>query len=319
MAPQLLYDEVTAECDVMVRYALGCGRKVSPQLVELVAAALGEQGSKPPITELARAHRKLALIIAPAEPRPLRLLRDIAGHEPGQVWFRMPLPRNLTMVAILSIVTTLAIGTSPYVSASPDAGNPMLASGWSVLINQAFFLSIAALGSCFHGLFTVKRYIIAGTFDPVYSPTYWVRFLLGVMSGLILASLIEVDPENNLHAVARPMLALIGGFSASVVHRALERLVDTVDNLLAGDARRMTETEKRALVAEGEQRVRDSRLETAAALLKIQDQLRDDPEQARESLRRLMSSLAPDGEGIETGQGEAAVGRGPDSGDADEG
>lgn len=290
-----LYEEITAECDAMIRYALGCGRNVPPPTVELVAAALGEHDRKPPIAELARAHRKLALIVAPAEPRPLRLMRDTSG-QPGGGWFAMSLPRNLTMVAIMSIVVTLAVGASPLISADPDAGNPMLSHGWPVLLNQLFFLSIAALGSCFHGLFTVKRYIISGTFDPVYAPTYWVRFLLGVMSGLILASLIEVDPENNLHAVARPMLALIGGFSASVVHRALERLVSTVDSLLQGDARRLVSDEKRALVAEGEQRVRDAKLETAAALLKIQEQLGNDPEQARESLSKLMSQLAPDSE-----------------------
>jgi hypothetical protein len=291
-----IYEEIAAECDAMVRHALGCGRSVLPQTVEIVAAALGQLEGKPSIVELTKAHRKLALIVAPAQPRPLLFLQQIAGSDPSYAWFRMSLPRNLTMVAIMSIVVTIAVGTSPEISPDPDAGNPMLSHGWKVVLNQLFFLSIAALGSCFHGLFTVKRYIVEGTFDPVYAPTYWVRFLLGVMSGLILASLIEVDADSNLHVVARPILALVGGFSASVVYRALERMVDTVDNLLQGDARRLVDDQKRVLLAEGEQRVRDSKLDTAAALLKIQSQLGDDPERARESLRQLTERLAPDSE-----------------------
>src|SRR5690606_34128154 len=133
-----LYHEITIECDAMIRYALGCGRNVPPQTVEIVAAALGESGSKPPIAELAKAHRKLALIIAPAEPRPLLLMREHGGG-----WFTMSLPRNLTMVAIMSLVFTLAIGASPEISSDPDAGNPMISHGWPVLLNQLFFLSIA--------------------------------------------------------------------------------------------------------------------------------------------------------------------------------
>lgn len=302
-----LYDEIAAECDAMIRYALGCGRSVTPPTVEVVAGALGQLDGKPSIAELTKAHRKLAVIVAPAQPRPLRLMQDIAGSDPSRAWFRMSLPRNLTMVAIISIITTIAVGTSPEISPDPDAGNPMLSHGLTVVLNQLFFLSIAALGSCFHGLFTVKRYIVSGTFDPVYAPTYWVRFLLGVMSGLILASLIEVDPESNLHAVARPVLALVGGFSASVVYRALERMVDTVDNLLQGDARRLLADEKRVLLVEGEQRVRDSKLETAVALLKIQQQLRENPEQARDSMRLLMERLAPDSEAVEVPTQVASV------------
>lgn len=296
-----LYEELAFECDAMIRYALGRGRDVTPAIVETVASALGELGTKPPITKLAKAHRKLALIVAPAEPRSLRLLHELAGRDPGRAWFRMSLPRNLTMVAILAIVVVLAVGTSPDISADPDAGNPMVSNGATLLLNQLFFLSIAALGSCFHGLFTVKRYIVAGTFDPSYAPTYWIRFLLGVMSGLILASLVEVDESSSLHAIARPVLALVGGFSAAVVHRALERLVMTVDNLLQGDARRLVAEEKRMLMQEGEQRVRDTKLETAASLLKIQDELRDDPEQARASIRKLMTRLAPDADAVEHG------------------
>ncbi len=294
-----LYEELALECDAMVRYALGRGRNVSPAVVETVANALGEVGDKPAITELAKAHRRLALIVAPAEPRPLRLLQELAGRDPGRAWFRMSLPRNLTMVAIMALVVVLAVGMSPDIDANPDAGNPMISSGPKLLLNQLFFLSIAALGSCFHGLFTVKRYIVEGTYDPSYSPTYWVRFLLGVMSGLILASLVEVDENSSLHAVARPVLALVGGFSAAVVHRALDRLVATVDNLLQGDAQRLVTEQKRVLVQEGEQRVRDAKLETAATLLEIQDQLREDPDKARESLRRLMQRLAPEQDTLE--------------------
>lgn len=220
-----LYEQLATECNAMLRYALSYGLVVNPTICEVVTAALGETPNPPTIVTLTKAHRMLSTIVAPAEPHAILLVHGVR-------WYNIRLLRYFVAAATSSILAMLAIGMSPLVSMDPDAGNPMVSSGLVLLVNQLFFISIASLGACFHGLFTVNRYIVDGTYDPNYETTYLVRFLLGVMSGLILASLIDTDPTSALYALARPLLALIGGFSASVVYRVLQRLVETVERLL---------------------------------------------------------------------------------------
>jgi len=48
----------------------------------------------------------------------------------------------------------------------------------------------AALGAVFYVLFTALQYVNNRTFDPAYNTVYVIRFVLGVLSGLILAALI---------------------------------------------------------------------------------------------------------------------------------
>ncbi|PRQ06040.1 hypothetical protein [Enhygromyxa salina] len=312
------YQVITAECDAMLRYAMGSGRPLSSAIVEDVAAAVawGEaraqhaaetlsqakldeaKASAPTIGRLSRTHQRLAQVIAPAQPRPLRLMHQVAGYDNNNLWLRMPMPRNMAIVAGVSVVVMLAVGTSPLVSADPADGNPLLSSGPRLLLNQLFFLSIASLGSCFHGLFKVNEYIVRGTYDPDYASTYWVRFLLGVISGLILASLISIDESNALYTVARPMLALLGGFSASVVHRILDRLVSTVEDLISSDPKKLADEQQQVAKSAGDARVRDARVDAASALLKLQVKLNAGmtTEQARAELAELVKQLVPAGE-----------------------
>src|SRR5262245_23766312 len=51
---------------------------------------------------------------------------------------------------------------------------------------------------------------------------YWIRFALGLLAGVLLAELVPTDTSHSVyHGVAKPTLALLGGFSASVVYRLL--------------------------------------------------------------------------------------------------
>ena len=61
-----------------------------------------------------------------------------------------------------------------------------------------------------------------------------MRFIHGLIAGIVLPELIPVQGDQ---ALSRPLLALLGGFSASVVYRLLSRLVDTLESLFQGDPR----------------------------------------------------------------------------------
>jgi hypothetical protein len=51
------------------------------------------------------------------------------------------------------------------------------------------------------------------------------------MAGLILASLIPLDPAA-LNGLGKPTLSLLGGFSASLVYRILNLLVGMVEDIV---------------------------------------------------------------------------------------
>jgi hypothetical protein len=288
-----IYEQLAIECNAMLRFALSYGLVVNPTICEVVTAALGETKNPPTIVQLTKAHRLLSTIVAPAEPHAILLVHGVR-------WFNIRLLRYFVAAAVLSILSMLAVGMSPLVSVDPDAGNPMMSSGLELLVNQLFFISIASLGACFHGLFTVNRYIVDGTYDPNYETTYLVRFLLGVMSGLILASLIDIDPDAALYALARPLLALIGGFSASVVYRVLQRLVETVERLIGVDVDKVQAKQRSRDIEQpvdlGIDELRPPRVEqpeAVAALLKLQAQLQVDQTSpaVREQLDTVITKL----------------------------
>src|SRR5438270_13746307 len=95
-------------------------------------------------------------------------------------------------------------------------------------------ISAAGLGACFYALFKARRFITNGTYDPKYEPTYWVRFILGITAGTLLALLIPVGGSAGSVELTKPLLALLGGFSAEAVYRILLRMVETLETLVQG-------------------------------------------------------------------------------------
>jgi hypothetical protein len=101
-----------------------------------------------------------------------------------------------------------------------------------VFARRAFRLTAAAVGACFANLFRAYRYVSAGTYDPKLDMSYWMRLILGLIAGYILAELISLDFDTML---GRPLLAILGGFSASAVFKFLERLVQSVETIVSAD------------------------------------------------------------------------------------
>src|SRR5262249_39799665 len=73
-------------------------------------------------------------------------------------------------------------------------------------------------------------------YDPKFQSTYWARWVMGVVSGLILSQLIWVfllKPSTTEASVApatvgQPLLALLGGYSSDLVQGILSRTIETV-------------------------------------------------------------------------------------------
>jgi hypothetical protein len=107
----------------------------------------------------------------------------------------------------------------------------------TLLLRELFLLCAAALGACLTGLYRASKEVARGTYDPEFDHTFVQRVLLGMASGLILAELLPLgaDGDTPLSTLARPAIALVGGFAAGVVHSVLNRLVAAVETLFNGD------------------------------------------------------------------------------------
>jgi hypothetical protein len=240
----LLIDEVNA----MLRYLVSSG-KILPNHIYTTAEAFTierqdrEKAKKAEgeeyvfkteglldIEALTTIHGILSEMVAPALPRSIVLLDASTSIPSPFSWIStVPLLRRLMFVAIISLIGFVALALSPYVD--PNGGDLFTSDGFPLLVNLLFFIASAGLGASFSTLFQANQYIIQGTFDNKYETSYWIRLLVGIIAGLILACLIPLDPETikQLNGLGRPMLALLGGFSASLVHRILNLFVDALE------------------------------------------------------------------------------------------
>jgi hypothetical protein len=196
-----------------------------------VGSRQGEARAAPPeLDRLVRAHAELVHIVAPATPRTILLLSQ---ERESRLTMLGPvrLVRHMLIVVIVLLAAFVLLAASPYVSqGSGDISN---SSGVPLLLNELFLLTAGGLGAAFSSLFTASRYIKAGTYDPKHESTYWLRLILGLMAGLLLPALIPTGADST--ELSKPLLALLGGFSASVLYRILERLVQTVASLVRGE------------------------------------------------------------------------------------
>ncbi|MBU0680720.1 MAG: hypothetical protein KKD73_04790 [Proteobacteria bacterium] len=320
---QQLYEHMFAQCLAMAKYAFSSGLQVDGVLVQFLekmsccqmgSSDLGEYSAPPQrqkktdhhetlhppyetdIAKLATVHWRLSQIIKPAKPSSVMLLEEAATNRSFlHILGPLPFVRQMMMTALLSTLAFILISLSSMVDASPEAGNVLTSSGLQLLYNELFFLSAAGIGASFAALFKVNRYIVEGTYDPKYEPSYWTRFVLGLIAGLILAELIPLDTGGSLEVLSRPILALLGGFSSSAVYRILNSLVSAVESLVRGG----TEDLIKSSLREAEVRFAEQKIEKRAAiatqLLRLQQFINSSevPDEVRKNIDRIVQNLLP--------------------------
>ena len=132
----------------------------------------------------------------------------------------------------------------------------------------------AGVGAAFYALLTASDYIKNSTFDPKYNSIYIIRFVLGIMSGLILTYGLKQFVGNgtgaggfDLTKISDSALALVGGFAADVVARALIRVSDTLNTLFVGSDKVKTSAAKQKIEAESDKKTIQFSADTAQKLL----------------------------------------------------
>jgi hypothetical protein len=244
------------ECEAMLNYALSNGKKVKPAALEKLkklkndmaaaeASGIADRDSK--ADNLAEVHSLLAESISPATPATVVLLEDTAKSGPRFLG-PVPLVRRMLLVTIICLFVFLGLFGFPEVDASTINGDILNYEGLKFVYNELFIVSAAALGAAFYALFEAYKYIATSSYDSRYDSIYWIRFILGVVAGVILAQFIfsaqPIDPSQLNEATGttfsmtyKPLLAFLGGFSARVVHKILNSLVDSVETFISGSAR----------------------------------------------------------------------------------
>ncbi len=100
------------------------------------------------------------------------------------------------------------------------------------------------------------------------------------------------SPHTGIGRLAKPTLAVLGGFSSALVYRMLNRMVAAVETLVRGETREIVAAQEQAAKARlAEQGVR-SRMETISRLVALQQQLADGA--PTESLKERISEILSD-------------------------
>ena len=268
--------EAIEECEVMAHYAQSQGTKIPShilkQITELntikyeleIQLKSGNIDQVDPralnLATIGEIHGALARILAPATPATVLLLERNKRKGFAGMLGPVPLVRRLNILTILCLFTFLGlffIDGEYEVNSYTINGDILSYPGWKFVFNELVIVSIAALGASFYALFEVYKYIAKNSYDPKFDSIYWIRFVLGIVSGVILAQFIFISPEilndgvvdpadefNKAQELGgfmtyKPLLAFLGGFSARVVHKILNSMVESLETFISGSTRDM--------------------------------------------------------------------------------
>lgn len=298
--------QLRAEIDAMLRHAFSTGIEVPPQVMDAAQqAALSsppplveqqqQRGRVAPLAKLAALHAQLAKVVAPAMPGTLHLLR-IDSARSGTIHALLgPLSnvRRLMAAALMFMLSFMLISLSPSIDHAAMARDIYTMDGLALLTVLCFLLSAAGMGGTFQALFTAHVYVSNATYDPRYDASYWIRIGLGLVAGLLLSVLVPINSSVDAPTVAKPVMALLGGFSAGLVYRILQRLVETVESLFQGDRDAMRRREGDLTRAGAQQAVTEARMDFASQLVGLRDEMAQGASQQRlnESLSTVLDGL----------------------------
>lgn len=255
--------------------------------------------------ELIALHTLLADAIKPALPKSIELFHFDA-QKPLLNWIA-PVGSIRTLVAMTFVATALLFYVLIYGSLQGNHDTGLLAKEQgaigAVLI---FYMCLAALGACFSVLYDARKYVVEGTFDPRVGSNYPIRILLGIMSGVILSQLLfdsvrgtnpNGTPQEQVSAITRPLVALLGGFSGQFVYRGLQKLVDSLTLVFSNSPEDEIENRERVIKAEVAESIakRDAqRSATGAKLAAELAKVQDNPERTAQVMDELLKVAVGD-------------------------
>jgi hypothetical protein len=228
--------QLTSECQTMIRAALADGLKLPGPVLEIVGMLDRRRPDDLDLSTLAALYGHLAAMMAPATPAGLRMLQEDQRLHP-RLHLLGPLPSIRYLMLAAMVFSLVFFGVSLLSEIKPEnlAKDIYGMSGLKLMYVLIFLLSASGLGATFGVLFDAYDLVTAGRYDTTYDSLYWTRIGLGLVSGLMLAELLPQAANGG--SLERPLLALLGGFSASVVHRILQRLSGLLEGLFTPESK----------------------------------------------------------------------------------
>ena len=185
----------------------------------------------------------------------------------------VPVARQMLALAVVSLIVLLGVSLSPEINSGNMSKTLLELSGVPLFLVEIFLISAASRGSCFACLHRINRYVSEGTWNPKYRSTYWTRWVMGVISGVVLSQLVYdlfVTSTSAAKAgttipglIGGPLLALLGGYSVDVVHSILNRIINAVSSVFQGPGD--NSSGRQQSLADADRSIQD-RLNTATAI-----------------------------------------------------
>lgn len=266
----------------MISFALKSGKHVKPEIINDFSSI---QLSETPVNadKLPEIHNYLIRLVKPANPSTvLEIIKNSQSKKFYRILGPLPIVRHFMFMAILSLALMMTISLSPSVDAKHMLMSMLDGQGWNQAMRLLFLASCASVGACFNALFKMNTYIVKNTFDNSLGFTYWARYVLGIVSGLLLSEFfVEVMDLDVISAsenmtedqpigyIAKPILAILGGFSASLLYGILNRLVEAVESIFKGDLKETKEKELAALALQKELNIRQGSTQKLLELKQI--------------------------------------------------
>lgn len=297
-----LKEQLVRESCAMVRHLVTNGTRVPPAVIQSTdqfEAAL-EQKQPIDVAALAATHERLSRLVAPSKPGTLYLL-DYSFHQQGRGASSLgpiKLVRDLVRVSMWCVGIFIILSVMAMAEAHPTVtifGRDLVIV--EIILERVFWLSAAGIGAAFAMLFTLNDQILARTYDPDETASYWVKFFLGVVAGFILVALVPIDttPDTGAEALGPPTIAMLGGFSASAVYRILTRMVEALESVFAGGAKEQAAVAEKLAAARSAEEGVQARMAVAGRLVEVQQQIAAGmpAEQASAQLRQVVATLVP--------------------------
>ncbi|MCF2910741.1 hypothetical protein L1285_20755 [Pseudoalteromonas sp. DL2-H2.2] len=299
------WTQLIEECHAMMAFAFRKGLQVPEGTVVMLHQLEWTDKNAAGARDLARVHNRLAELVSPAKPETIWLMAE-ESHKGSWLLFlgRVKLIRKMMLVAITSLIALIALSLSSYINNENMVASMFDMEGTRLLYVQAILLAAAAIGASFSALFKANTYVTAGCYDPKYESSYWVRFVVGLIAGIILTQLIPIDLQAVADATAaqnrssevsqaalRITMALVGGFSANLVYKILDRVVETVQSFIAPPTSPAPDNNLQAQAMHTRMQSLEQLNSVSLAVMAIQQKLVSNPSITAEQMQLMLSEL----------------------------
>jgi len=326
------------ECEMMIHHAQSNGKHVPQHTLKVLSdmqairndlekeVAGGKAENLDPrslnMSIIGDMYKDVTEVLAPSSPSTVIMLEREKRKGLAGMFGQVPLVRWLNSITLFCLLTFLGVFFFEEVDSYSINGDILSYEPRAFVLNELVIIAIAALGAAFYNLFEAHKYISNNSYDTKYDSIYWMRFVLGIVSGVILSQFIFVSPEivgsdpgntaENINKsqelggfiTYKPLLAFLGGFSARVVHKILNSLVDSIETFVTGSARDMVKAREEAAKVQMKEKINAlkqknaqtkavERVQMTMQLMKLEKQMATDgaSEDVQKQMKKMMNEM----------------------------